>query len=288
MKSSKSKAKKLKSKLDKMVHVSSSRKERVSTRLNNNKDLSDYFKELQDDFDKMRKKLNIFAEALSNVFERLDALEEEVSKLRARPPPSTPSFASVVQSAPDNKRLEKLEQFASEEERKSRILEITITHPQIDVSNENLLSHVKSFMADKLQMEPREIDSGFNVKKVAYRPNTVIVVFSAIKFIRFVFGALKRLRLRDQDLCTDLFINDNMTSYNYSILKHLKGEKKKRSEERRKSFESVYVFDGKVYVKKQKTNQPNSAIWISSVQSMKKFLESLDTKITAVTDSNGL
>ena len=137
-------------------------------------------------------------------------------------------------------------------------------------------------------MEPREIDSGFNVKKVTYRPNTVIVVFSVIKFKRFVFGALKRLRLRDQDLCTDLFINDNMTSYNYSILKHLKSEKKKRSEERRKSFESVYVFDGKVYVKKQKTNQPNSAIWISSVQSMKNFLESLDTEITAVTDSNGL
>ena len=165
-----------------MVHVSSSRKERVSTRLNSNNDLSDYFKELQDDFDKMRKKLNTFAKALSNVFERLDALEEEVSKLRARPPPSTLSFASVVQSTPDNKRIEKLEQFASEEERKSRILEITISHPEIDVSNENLLPHVKSFMADKLQMEPREIYSGFNVKKVTYRPNTIIVVFSAIKF----------------------------------------------------------------------------------------------------------
>ena len=135
-------------------------------------------------------------------------------------------------------RIDKLEFTSSEEESKNRILQIAITHPDIDQTRPDLSSHTKQFLEHKLGMSPREIDANFNVQKTP-RPNTVLLKFSDKRFKIFVYPAHKKLRISQADL-SGLYINKNLTSYNYSLLKALKSEKKHRYENNLPNFNSVY------------------------------------------------
>ena len=273
----KSNSRNIKGKIKKMSETTSSR-ERQSSRVDNRKQLEDYFKDLSADFSCMMKKFETILEAITNIYDRLDDLEKQVSKKSAKPAVAT--YASALKS-PEIARLEKVEQFTSEEERKRRILEVSITHPDIDPSQPNLPEHVKNFMAGKLRMENREIDSQFTAKKLSRRNNTVLVSFSEKKFKKFIFQAMKRLRQEDSNLGNDLYVNDNMTLHNYSLLKKMKQEKKRRSDANLPSFESLYVFEGKVFARKNKEDRETHSTWISNKQSMEKFFEMIDSAIAA-------
>ena len=277
-----SKSKALRTQLNK---IKSNPKDRQSSRIDSKKKLEDYFRELAADFSNLSKKFDTVCECVSDFFDRMESLEKTVETLSKKPspPPPPPSFASVLNNAPDSVRIERLERVSSEDERRRRLLEVSITHPLIDVSTPDLSSHMKQFLSSRMQMEHREIDSQFTVKKLP-RNNTVLVTFSDKKFKRFIFAAKKRLRLENVEICNNLYINENLTSYNYSILKKLKLEKTRRFLEKIPTFESVYAFEGKVYVKKSRSEQ--SAVCISNTREYMEFLDSLGNVAVASTSAS--
>ena len=79
-----------------------------------------------------------------------------------------------------------------------------------------------------------------------------------------MYRATKKLRSEENGGTNELFLNDNLTSYNFSILMNLKRERKKMQEQNGKIFESVYSIDGKVFIKILKTNSNDSAIHVKT------------------------
>ena len=89
-----------------------------------------------------------------------------------------------------------------------------------------------------------------------------------------MFAARKNLRQNHPANCENLYVNEILTSYNFEILKKLKSEKKRRSENSETSFHSVYSFEGKIFVKKLPSN--DSSMCIASKRDLSKFLAEMD------------
>ena len=123
-------------------------------------------------------------------------------------------------------------------------------------------------------MPPREVDANLHVQK-SPRPNTVLLKFSDRKFKNFLYSARKRMRNSELNL-NYLYINEYLTSYNYSILKSLKTEKRRRSEGDLPNFHSVYSFEGKIYVKMHLDEQSNQALHVKNQSTVREFVSKLD------------
>ena len=274
--SQKSKANSLRAQINKCKTTTS--KARNSTRIDNKKMFEDYVHDLSSDFFNLSKKFDTVCDCISNIFDRLDEVEKRIDSFVRRSEEqhtqTAETFSSIAARPPDNDRLNKLEYVASEEERKKRQLEVTLTHPNIDPNTSDLTTHVKTFLLETVKMENREIDVNFQVRKVG-RENTVLVTFSDRRFKRFIFAAKKRLRTSHPDDSINFFINDNLTSFNYNLLKKLKMEKKRRTESLLPSFDSLYVFEGKVYVRISQVNSSMPATCISNEKLLQQFLTSL-------------
>ena len=124
-----------------------------------------------------------------------------------------------------------------------------------------------------MQMPPRDIDSAFRVARGS-RANTVVNTFSSRKFKTFLFAARKRLRREGESLASELFLNENLTLYNFALLKLLKSERKRRVDANIESFTSVFSFDGKIYVRR---GADSENLHIKSRESYEAFINSLDS-----------
>ena len=122
-------------------------------------------------------------------------------------------------------------------------------------------------------MPPREVDANLHVQK-SPRPNTVLLKFSDRKFRNFLYSAVKRMH--NSELNNDLYINEYLTYYDYSILKSLKTEKRRRSEGDLPNFHSVYSFEGKIYVKMHLDEQSNQALHVKNHSTVREFVSKLD------------
>ena len=123
-------------------------------------------------------------------------------------------------------------------------------------------------------MSPWEIDANVYVKKTR-RPNTVILKLSDKKLKCFIYSARKTLR--NSSNLTGLYINEYLSSYNYILLKKLKTEKKRRNENNLPNFNSVYFFEGRVFVKLRGTEQSREAIHMKNSNILMEFLGKLDS-----------
>lgn len=254
-----------------------------SARIDSKKKIEDYLKDLQQDFLRLAQKFESLYEIIPGIIESMEFLEDRVAgledklcELQSKPSPSQ------VQVAPtpyrdalftnDSERLDKLEYLNSENDRKKRSLEVSLTDPSIDIS-ENLMQKVENIFSNRLKMTRREIDANLNVRK-ARRENTVIVTFSQSRFKNFVFKARKRLREKNEPV-TGLFLNDNLTSYNHKILMELKRKRKNYSQVN-DPFSSIYSYDGRVFVKMKNASNTES-INIKNLVQMKKFIDDVGT-----------
>ena len=127
-------------------------------------------------------------------------------------------------------------------------MQISIKHPLIDPNSNNLHDDIAKFLAENMKITNREMDTSLIVQKTS-RPNTVILTFSDRRFKLFIFKACKNLRTANDEVSSDLYLNDNLTPYNFSILMSLKRERSRRRTENRPLFETIYSIDGKVFVK---------------------------------------
>ena len=244
---------------------------RKSGRLEDRSSLMDTYKQIKNNMANINKRLDEFWEILNDTLDRMDAVEERLSnvekfeerlikveKLEDRilkieeksknQPEDGQSYAGAVKSQPENSnRIEKLEFLNSEEERKKRILHASITHPTLNKNHDDLHAHVKSFFESTLQMDSRHIDSNFQARK-GHNENNVIVSFSNKRFKIFMYDAKKLLRQSNSPAYQNLFINDDLTPYNFRILMDLKNYRKsiRRAND---PFRSIYTRDGRVFVK---------------------------------------
>ena len=191
-----------------------------------------------------------------------------------------PSYSHGIQNGNPNDfvslpRIEKLEFRSSEDERKNRLLQLTLTHPSIEHSHDSLNDHIKDFLCRTMKMNPREIDTNLYAQK-SPRLNTVLINFSDKKFKMFLYSARKKLQNGEGDLLRKLYINEYLISYNYDILKKLKKEKKRLEETVSPSFASVYSFEGRVFAKRYLDDGTNQATHVRNPNVVREFLSSIN------------
>ena len=215
-------------------------------------------------------------EELTSLKERLESMDLRLTHLECKisePEVSVNNSRQDGSSSEQTTRIEKLEYLSSEHERENRLQQVIITHPRIDSDSNRLAEHVRDFLSTTMRMTGREIDANMRVSK-RKRAHTVLVTFSSRLFKTFLFAARKKLRLDNDEQAAELFINENLTQYNFSFLKQLKGERKRRVEAGLPSFTSVFSFDGKVYAK---VTSNAEKIHIKNKQAYMEFLSGLDS-----------
>ena len=260
-----------------------------SSNKNDKQKLEEMLKDFSSDLNNLNNKFGIFAGCITTLLDRVESLESRIIALESwkndnpspsSPPPPTTTYASVVGSeviqGNASGRLERLEYNSSEDDRKNKLMHVQVTHPSLDPSSPSLLPHVQNFLRLQLKMTDREIDANMLVYKSS-RPNTVTIKCSDRRFKLFIYCARKKLRSENQSLCENLFINDNLTSFNYSLLKRLKSESKRRIDLHKRSFATVYSYNGKVYVKLCRTDLTENAIHIKYPSCIDSLLRTLDT-----------
>ena len=211
---------------------------------------------------------------------RFSTIEESIINVPSETPAQiNPSYSQVLQQA-DQTRIDKLEYISSETERNKRSLQVTITHPTINNNEANLQQSIKRMCESDLNMERRDIDANMMVKKVT-RENTVLITFSHRRYKINLFKAKKLIRTSNASFSSDLYINENLTTYNFKLLMQLKREKNLRREQNKPSFETVYTFEGKVYVKRSKEDSNQQAHHIRSPTCLTDFLLKLNSTPTA-------
>ena len=256
-----------------------SSKQRSSSRIDNRKNVEDCFCDMSLDFNKLSKKFDSVFECLTGILDQMEEMESRIIKLEeAKNSPTVSenpvSYASVLNTTTAVQRLDKLEYLSSEKDRMTKLLEVTLTHPDINLNAPNLVNHVQEFMSDNMKMERRSIDVNLQVKKTA-RTNTVLILFSHRRFKAFVYAAKKRLNQDNDRNVSNLYLNENLTSYNFHLLMTLKRERKRRSEECIPNFETVYSFEGKIFTKKKRTDPNDNAVHIKNPSDLNKFLQIL-------------
>ena len=247
--------------------------QRSSTRIDQRKQVEDCFKDLQESFGCIVKKLDVVYDCITNILDGMTVFEQRLTKLEKDSGASrnTATYSQVARTT-EAERIEKLEYAMSEEERKKRMLQVSITHPSIDLTAGDPSECMKRFFATTMKMGRRETDPNLNVRKTS-RPNTAIISFSDRRFKIFLFSAKRALRQANDQNVQSLYVNDNMTSYNFDMLMEMKRVRKQKIDEGSMVFDSVYSFEGRVYVKRNRQDPNDRAILIKTPPQMKKFIE---------------
>ena len=246
------------------------------TRSSDRKNIEDCFRDLQTDIRSLSDKFNAVYQVIGSILDRMEAIEAQVQKLQSPEVKNseTPSYAEVVKSD-EGERLERLEYIASEEERRNRLNQISITHSSLDSSSDSLNSDMKNFLKRIMKLDEDSIDDNLICRKTS-KPNTVIVTFSQRKFKLGLFRSKKTMRLEGSSSYKDLYINDNLTPYNFKLLMSIKSERTRRSNGDLKSFDTIYTHEGRVFVKISKSGDKKSAIHIRTRSIFCNFLRDLD------------
>ena len=171
--------------------------QRSSNRIDQRKQVEDCFKDLQDSFGCLVKKLDNVYECISEILDGMEDFNERLTKLEQDSDVNrnTPTYSQIVKTS-EAERIEKLEYAVSEEERKNRLLQVSITHPSIELTSGDSNDHIKRFLSTIMKMETREIDLNLQARKTS-RPNTAIITFSQRRYKLLLFSARKALRQAD-------------------------------------------------------------------------------------------
>ena len=255
---------------------------RQSPRIDERQKLEISYKQLSGDIKNLYAELDVFFESINEICDHIQLLHEKIDGIDKKLTTSNGSqtYADVarVNSNSDvptstsyrNKRIEKLEYQSSEQERINRVLQVTITHPSLDLNNPDLFGTAYYFMENIMKMGRREIDMNMYVQQTR-RPHTVLITLSERRFKSFLFRARKNLPQQQ----IPIYINDYLTNYNYSILKLAKEERKRSFDNLNVLYEIVYTYNGRVFIKKRRSDPPSAAILVKSPENLHEIMEKL-------------
>ena len=245
--------------------------------------VEDSLRELSNEALQFSQKLNCIIDSFISIVDTIETLDKRISVIEAgnHNRGESQSYAAIASQTlkSNDGRIGKLEYQNSEEDRKKRLLEVSITHPSINPGSNSLRVDTLNFFSEKLKMSNREIDQSFTVHKTS-RNNTIIVRLTDRKFKLFLFNARKKLRLDNPSTVTDLYLNDNLSSYNFSILMTLKRLRSDRRNANKKVFETTYTIDGKIFVKMQRGDSNENAINIKTKCAIDKLIADLDKPVS--------
>ena len=133
----------------------------------------EHCRDISNDFANIHKKLDKLLDSFFGVVDVVESMEQRVAaleesrKMHTCPPQSyaaatTPTGLEQVNTTDD--RLRKLEYQSSEEDRRKRLLQVSVTHPSIDSSSNNLSEMIKLFFSEKMKMANREIDQNSKIQ----------------------------------------------------------------------------------------------------------------------------
>ena len=250
---------------------------RTSARIEEKKKTDNSSQELAEAIKNLRNELDTHFESLNEIFEQLKALHERVDSIENRPSSQPQTYAAAAaspisdaQNNTRNKRLEILEYQSSETERTNRLLQATITHPAFESKRQNPYSAACNFMQSIMRMDRREVDANMYVQFTRH-PNTILIHFSDHRFKTFLFRAKKNLPRNEHPI----YINEHLTTYNYGILKLAKEERKRLNENLMGLFETIYTYNGRVFIKKQRTDPSSAAILIKTPEGLHELIAEL-------------
>ena len=152
--------------------------------------------EIKSDLSKHHDKMDKLLQILLVFLDKVGDLEQRIISLENHQSSTSKSYSTAVTShndSPNNDRIERLEYLSSEEERKKRLLQVSLKHPLIDLNSPDLCKHVKDFMCQTLRMDSREIDSNLTATK-APKNSSVIITLTHRRFKLFLYRARKTLR----------------------------------------------------------------------------------------------
>ena len=119
-------------------------------------------REISDDILSLHGKIEGLFSTMDCVLDKLESLESRIEVLEKSRASNADSYSSVVQrniNDNDLNRVERLEYFASEQEREKRMCELTITHPRFnEFTSSDFMGQLKNFLEKDLMMESREIE----------------------------------------------------------------------------------------------------------------------------------
>ena len=224
--------------------------------------------------------LETYFDSLNEIMDMIKVLSERIEEIDQKLQlPQTSSYADATRSNPDapsliNKRLEKVEfslekveYQSSEYERQNRLHQVTITHPSLDVNSQNLFSTATYFMENILMMERRQIDANMYVQTTK-RAQTILITFSDQRFKGFLFKARKNLPQQQ----FPIYINDFLTNFNYKILKMAKEERRRSYDNLNPIYETVYSYNGRIFIKKRRSDPTSDAIHIKSCEHLREII----------------
>jgi len=250
-----------------------------------NKDLSSLHKKIND--------LHTFVTATAdNVSElekrvvKLEQLDSRVKQLEKFLTQQETTYASITNNINNNDqltpnstssstRLDKLEWASSEIERKKRILQVTLSHPEINTDQPNLSSYAIEFMRTSMKMPAREIDLNLFAQK-GFKPNSLLITLTDMRFKKLLFSTKKKLRVQEEDINPNLFINEYLTSHNLNLLMNLKKLRRQRALENLPCYTSVYSFDGKIFVKLDRNDNNIASIQVKTAPDIASLLNRLE------------
>ena len=255
---------------------SSGKHTRLKAAKNSVDPIKDCITQMKDELLMHNDRMDKLFQILIMILDRVGDLEKRLFSLENRQSTPSQSYSSAVThiDTPSINRIERLEYLSSEDERKKRLLQVSIKHPLIDINSTDLCKHMKEFMAQTLRMNPREIDANLTANK-ASKSNSVILNMSHRRFKLFLYKARKTLRDNENDPTTGLYMNDNLTSHNFNLFMMLKNEKKRRSENNLKNFDTLYTIDGKIFVKISRQMANNETVHIKNRSDYESFLSKL-------------
>ena len=146
---------------------------------------------------------------------------------------------------------------------------------EVEINNETeiLENDVRNLLSHHMKMDNRSVDANMKVNKSS-RKNSTRVTFSDVRFKCFIFSACKQPHLNHTQLVKDC---TSINIWRYTITIYWKPWKKreKRLNTNVQNFDTVYSFDGQIYVNKGRVDDRTSAIPMSKRKSLERFLNQL-------------
>ena len=109
-----------------------------------------------------------------------------------------------------------------------------------------------------------------------------MITLSHHRFQLFLFRVKKSLRIINAEVYRDFFINETLTSLNYSLLRKLKSEKERRNKNNLANSQVVYTYQGKYFFcEKRELVHNEGTTHIATSSCLRQFHYHLDTSLTA-------
>lgn len=191
--------------------------------------------ELKDDLSKITSKLNSLFTMINSLVDRVEELENE----------STLQKNDIMNQG---RRILELEQKTEENDRKSKVNSVLLTHSKIDSSSKSLSVDIGKFMTEELKLNAHVVDMTA-ISRFGRGNGTVLLELPSFEAKKQLYRAKKQLCATKNPEYDELYINDFLTRKKSELLK------KARDLKKTKRIHTAFSMDGNVFIRIQERGE---------------------------------